>query len=170
MAPIFASERAARHAAQGRAAGAATRKTVLLDTLQTAADSSAVVGRIGGFSGAPIQRMGDEEALQAKGKMDRDGLPDQLRQGVEARSGMDLADMRVHHNSTAPAQVGAHAYAQGNDIHLAQGQEQHLPHEAWHVMQQRQGRVTPTEAIDGVPVNADPALEREADAMGDRLV
>lgn len=39
--------------------------------------------------------------------------------------------------------VGALAYARGNDVHLAPGQERHLPHEAWHVVQQREGRVAP---------------------------
>jgi len=50
----------------------------------------------------------------------------------------------VHYNSDKPAQLQAHAYAQGTDIHLASGQEKHLPHEAWHVVQQKQGRVKPT--------------------------
>ncbi|MEL6127089.1 MAG: DUF4157 domain-containing protein, partial [Pseudomonadota bacterium] len=36
------------------------------------------------------------------------------------------------------------AYAQGSNIHLGPGQDQHLPHEAWHVVQQRQGRVPTT--------------------------
>ena len=49
------------------------------------------------------------------------------------------------------------------------GQERHLPHEAWHVVQQAQGRVKPTMQLqDGVPVNDDQGLEHEADAMGAR--
>jgi hypothetical protein len=36
------------------------------------------------------------------------------------------------------------AYAQSRDIHVPPGQEQHLPHEAWHVVPQAQGRVKPT--------------------------
>ena len=96
------------------------------------------------------------------------GLPDRLRAGVEALSGVDLSDVRVHANSTKPAQLSAAAYTQGNDIHLAPGEEKHLPHEAWHVVQQRQGRVQPTSEESGVPVNDDAALEREADVMGDK--
>ncbi len=70
-----------------------------------------------------------------------------------------------------PAPAGAQAYAQGNDIHLGAGQEQHLPHEAWHVVQQAQGRVRPTmQMAGGVPVNDDAGLEREADVMGGRAV
>lgn len=95
------------------------------------------------------------------------GMPDSLKAGLESMSGMDLSDVRVHSNSSQPAQLNALAYAQGNDIHLAPGQEQHLPHEAWHVVQQRQGRVAPTMEVGGVPVNDDHSLEAEADRMGD---
>jgi hypothetical protein len=56
---------------------------------------------------------------------------------------MDLSDVRVHRNSSKPAQLNALPYAQGNDIHLGPGQEQHLPHEAWHVVQLRQASCRP---------------------------
>jgi hypothetical protein len=98
--------------------------------------------------------------------VNRTGMPGPLKAGLEALSGLDLSDVRVHRNSNQPAQLEALAYAQGSDIHLAPGQEQHLPHEAWHVVQQRQGRVRPTRQIAGVGVNDDTALEMEADRMG----
>ena len=44
-------------------------------------------------------------------------------------------DVRMHYNSDKPAAVQALAYTQGTDIHVAPGQEQHLPHEVWHVAQ-----------------------------------
>ncbi|MFT6674366.1 MAG: hypothetical protein ACJAVM_000537 [Sulfitobacter sp.] len=69
------------------------------------------------------------------------GLPDAIRSGIEALSGADLSDVQVHRNSHAPARIGAKAFTQGTDIHLAPGQEKHLAHEAWHVVQQKQGRV-----------------------------
>ncbi|UXH77381.1 eCIS core domain-containing protein [Roseateles amylovorans] len=94
------------------------------------------------------------------------GMPNQLKSGIESLSGMDMSDVRVHRNSDKPAQLNALAYAQGNDIHLASGQEQHLPHEAWHVVQQRQGRVQPTMQMAGTAINDDSSLESEADAMG----
>ena len=95
------------------------------------------------------------------------GLPDTLKAGIESLSGMSMDHVKVHYNSSQPAQLNALAYAQGSDIHLAPGQEQHLPHEAWHVVQQAQGRVLPTMQMkDGVPVNDDAGLEREADVMG----
>jgi hypothetical protein len=101
----------------------------------------------------------------------RTGMPDNLKAGVEAMSGMSLDHVRVHRNSSKPAQLNAHAYAQGSDIHLAPGQEQHLPHEAWHVVQQAQGRVKPTMQMKGdVPVNDEAHLEHEADLMGARAL
>ncbi|VVE26942.1 hypothetical protein PIN31115_03437 [Pandoraea iniqua] len=104
---------------------------------------------------------------QAQAPINRTGLPDSLKSGVESLSGMSMDHVRVHYNSPAPAQLSAHAYAQGNDIHLGPGQEHHLPHEAWHVVQQAQDRVRPTMQLKaGVPVNDDEGLEREADEMG----
>jgi hypothetical protein len=94
------------------------------------------------------------------------GMPHPLKSGIEALSGMDMSDVRVHRNSSKPAQLSALAYAQGNDIHLGPGQDGHLGHEAWHVVQQRQGRVQATMQMAGVGVNDDAGLELEADLMG----
>jgi hypothetical protein len=95
------------------------------------------------------------------------GLPAQLASGIESLSGLSMDHITVHRNSPRPAQLKAHAYAQGGDIHLAPGQEKHLPHEAWHVVQQAQGRVKPTLQVRSqVAVNDDEALEREATEMG----
>ena len=98
----------------------------------------------------------------------RDALPESLRSGMQALSGVDLGQVQVHYNSARPAQLQALAYAQGDDIHLGPGQEQHLAHEAWHLVQQRQGRVQPTAEAGGVAINDSPGLEREADQMGAR--
>jgi Domain of unknown function (DUF4157) len=107
-------------------------------------------------------------AAHAAASAGQGGLPDGLRHGIESLSGMDMSGVRVHRNSGKPAQLNALAYAQGNDIHLGPGQEKHLPHEAWHVVQQRQGRVRATMQMAGVGVNDDRGLEREADVMGGR--
>src|ERR1700722_4448219 len=107
------------------------------------------------------------ETTQLKTEANQTGMPDQLKTGMENLSGMDLSEVRVHFNSAQPAQLNALAYAQGNDIHLSPGQEQHLPHEAWHVVQQRQGRVEATTQVKKtIPGNGDPHLEKEADVMG----
>jgi len=100
-------------------------------------------------------------------KKNNTGLPDNLKSGIENLSGFSMDDVKVHRNSDKPAQLNAHAYAQGTDIHLAPGQEKHLPHEAWHVVQQKQGRVQPTKQLKGkVNINDDSGLEKEADVMG----
>ncbi|WP_394747657.1 eCIS core domain-containing protein [Spongiimicrobium salis] len=77
-------------------------------------------------------------------KINHTGLPNHLKTGMENLSGLSLDDVKVHRNSDKPAQLQAHAYTDGTDIHLAPGQDKHLPHEAWHVVQQKQGRVQPT--------------------------
>lgn len=101
----------------------------------------------------------------------RTGLPDDLRSGIERLSGISLQGVRVHFNSAQPAQVGALAYARGRDIHLAPGQERHLPHEAWHVVQQARAPLQPTlRTPAGIPINEDPALEHEAETMGRRAL
>jgi len=100
-------------------------------------------------------------------KKNNTGLPDALKSGVENLSGHSMDDVKVHYNSPKPAQLNAHAYAQGTDIHVASGQEKHLPHEAWHVVQQKQGRVKPTKQLKAkVNINDDQTLENEADVMG----
>ena len=96
------------------------------------------------------------------------GLPDTLKAGVESLSGLSLDDVHVHYHSSKPAQVQALAYTQGTEIHVGPGQERHLAHEAWHVVQQKQGRVKPTLQAKGMKINDDQGLEREADVMGIR--
>ena len=101
---------------------------------------------------APIQKQANKT-----------GLPDSLKSGIENLSGYSMDDVKVHYNSNKPAQLDA----QGSDIHVASGQEKHLPHEAWHVVQQKQGRVKPTLQLKGnVTINDDTGLEKEADVMG----
>ena len=114
----------------------------------------------------PLQLWAEETAAQQP-KTNNTGLPDNLKAGVEALSGFSMDDVKVHYNSDKPEQFQALAYAQGTDIHIAPGQEQHLPHEAWHVVQQKQGRVQPTlQMKEGVAINDDEGLEKEADVMG----
>jgi len=116
----------------------------------------------GKFSAEPVQQQADVQPNNT-------GLPDNLKLGIENLSGYSMDDVKVHYNSDKPSQLQAHAYAQGTDIHVASGQEKHLPHEAWHVVQQKQGRVKPTMQMkQGVPVNDDAGLEREADVMGEK--
>ncbi len=100
---------------------------------------------------------------QQEQKSNNTGLPDTLKAGIENLSGMTMDDVKVHYNSSKPAHLQALAYTQGTDIHLASGQEKHLAHEAWHVVQQKEGRVKPTLQTKGVAINNDNGLEKEAD-------
>ncbi len=98
-----------------------------------------------------------------------DGLPENLKNGLEFLSGVSLSDVKLHKNSEKPQSVGALAYTQGNDIHIAPGQEKYLPHEGWHAVQQKQGRVEATVQMkSGTLLNDDTGLEKEADVMGSR--
>jgi hypothetical protein len=99
----------------------------------------------------------------------RPGLPEALKAGVERLSGFAMDDVRVHRDSPEPAKLGALAFARGRDIHLGPGQERHLPHETWHVAQQKQGRVKATTQMKGEELNDCADLEAEADHVG-RLV
>jgi hypothetical protein len=121
------------------------------------------------------QCMEEEELVQGKfdtlqKQENNTGLPDNLKSGMEQLSGQSLDHVKVHYNSSKPAAVQAHAYAQGSDIHLASGQEKHLPHELGHVVQQAQGRVKPTTSVGGMSVNDNPALEKEATVMGEKAL
>ncbi|WP_258040876.1 DUF4157 domain-containing protein [Pseudanabaena sp. BC1403] len=110
---------------------------------------------------------GDRPDLSKEQRPNETGMPDALKAGVESLSGYSLDDVRVHYNSPKPAQLQALAYTQGTEIHVASGQEKHLPHEAWHVVQQKQGRVQPTLQMKrGVNINDNDGLEKEADVMG----
>jgi len=127
-----------------------------------------------------LQRQAQEEEeemqpmLQRRGERDVahndveicEPIPGGLRTGVESLSGFDMSDVSVYRNSKKPAAVGALAYTQGTDIYVAPGQEKHLPHEAWHAVQQKEGRVQPNNHIGGVSMNDDANLEKEADRMG----
>jgi len=96
-------------------------------------------------------------------------LPYHIKNGLEYFSGYDMSDVSVHYHSEKPAFVEAVAYAEGDDIYIASGYEQHLAHEAWHVVQQKQGRVTPTLSVKEYSINNDACLENEAVIMAHLL-
>jgi hypothetical protein len=105
--------------------------------------------------------------VEGKTKQSDRGILDSIKDGLEKLSGVDLSDVNVHKNSNKPQQVGALAYTQGKDIHIAPGQEKHLPHEGWHAVQQKQGRVVPSLQMKaGEYLNDDAELEKEADIKG----
>lgn len=97
-------------------------------------------------------------------------LPACLQRGMEKLTRVNLQKVRVHYNSDKPAHVQAHAYAQGQDIYLAPGQEHHLPHELGHIVQQALNMVQPTKVVNGVAINDDPKLENHATELGNRAM
>lgn len=116
-----------------------------------------------------LQRKALPEEKKMK-KENKTGLPDNLKAGVESLSGLSLDEVKVHYNSSKPAELRALAYTQGRNIHVAEGQESHLPHETWHVVQQIQGRVKPTKQFNGMAVNDNSELELEASEMGKKAL
>ncbi len=154
------------------------------------------------FNASPVlQRQEEEEPLQGKmeqsvqmqseeeeplqGKMadavqmtpePSNGLPGGVQSKMEGAMGADFSNVNIHKNSQSASDVGALAYAQGNDVHFAPGQydpqstagQELIGHELAHVVQQREGRVQPTTQTKGLPVNDDKGLEAEADALGSK--
>jgi len=120
----------------------------------------------------PVQAKTGTSTVSSSDSSSSNGLPTQLKENMESMSGMDLSDVKVNYNSSKPKEMGALAYAQGNQIELGPGQEKHLPHEAWHTVQQKQGRVQPNVQIQakGLPLNNDAGLEKEADVMGEKAM
>jgi|GEM_PF-1623361 len=150
-----------------------------IHTNQPATPAAAATTKNAAYTGislpavAPFQKKEATGGLEATPqlKTNNTGLPDNLKTGIEQLSGFSMNDVKVHYNSARPAQLQALAYAQGTDIHVAPGQEKHLPHEAWHVVQQKKGIVKPTLQMKGeININDDKALEQEADTMGSKVM
>ena len=141
--------------------------TFQLTQLQSKAALLTSSSRIAQLQAMSDSRLSLKQSPIVQREENKTGLPDGLKLGMESISGLSLNDVKVHRNSDKPAQLQAHAYAQGTDIHLGPGQEKHLPHELGHVVQQKEGRVKPTVQLkDKVSINDDSSLEKEADVLG----
>ncbi len=124
-------------------------------------------------AGAPVQRAVETSPGAAKSNS---RMPDYVQAKMESSFGSDFSDVKIHSNSSKATDVGALAYTQGTDIHFAPGQydpestsgQELLGHELTHVVQQKEGTVKATTEANGVPVNDDPGLEKEADELGRR--
>ncbi len=101
-------------------------------------------------------------------------LPSELRSQMESSLGANFGDVKINANSNKASEMGALAYAQGNEVHFAPGQfnpatqagQELIGHELAHVVQQREGRVQATGQEGGMAVNTDHRLEAEADQLG----
>lgn len=109
------------------------------------------------------QAVSEDEAMVVRQKKNMTGLTDQMKASLEQKTGLSADDVRVHRGSPLPAQMGALAISEGSDIHLGPGNDRYLMHELGHWVQKKTGRVKATRIENGVPINDDPALEREAD-------
>jgi len=138
--------------------------TAPADDWETAQAKSAVQRNHEGDDRETMQ----QEAATVQRAPNQTGLPDHLKMGVENLAGVSLDDTKVRYNSSRPASLKAVATTQGTEVDVAAGQEKFVPHEAWHLAQQKLGRVQPTTQVNGTPVNDDHGLEREADVMGAR--
>ncbi len=101
-------------------------------------------------------------------------LPSAVQAKMESSFSSDFSSVNIHDNSESAENLGAQAYAQGNDIHFAAGKyhpnsqkgQELLGHELTHVVQQREGRVSTTTQRKGVGINDNASLENEADQSG----
>lgn len=132
------------------------------------AESAGSTKRQGTLSSSSTPVRQDQAAEPTRNPTSTTGLPDDLQASIERLAGFPLDDVRVHYHSPEPAQVDAAAYTQGNDIYVGPGQEHSLPHEAWHVVQQKQQQVRPTLQDRGLAINNDEGLEQEATRMGNQ--
>jgi len=139
--------------------------------LQKKPSPESTSAKVAGQRAEPRQPAGWQRAKPAAPALAHAGqrvspLPLALRSGLEQLSGVDLSEVQVHHDSHAPASLGAAAFTYGKAIHLGPGEQRYLPHEGWHAVQQAQGRVAPSFQLGGVAINNANTLEREADTMG----
>lgn len=104
------------------------------------------------------------------------GLPGTVQAKMESAFNTSFSDVRITKDSSKAKNIGAKAYTQGNSIHFAPGKfdpntnsgQELIGHELTHVVQQKQGRVTPSIQGKFQNINTDSALEKEADHMGAR--
>ncbi len=126
----------------------------------------------GSSAHTPLQRTAVTKGNSGSGS----AIPAPVRTKMERAFNTNFANVKVHEGRHASS-VGAIAYTQGDNIHFAPGQfkpntasgQVLLGHELAHVVQQRQGRVKPTGSVKGLPLNDNPALEREADELGRKV-
>lgn len=82
---------------------------------------------------------------------------------------MDLSDVRIHRNNSEPDRLKAHVFTRGAGVFLATGKDNYLTHEAWHAVQQKQGRVQANFSFKGLLISNSRSLESEADRIAQRM-
>lgn len=118
----------------------------------------------------------DRPTQMKKASSSTTGMPEEVQSKMENSFETDFSSVNIHKDSSSATDMGALAYAQGNDVHFAPGQynpnsqsgQELLGHELTHVVQQRQGRVQGSQNKGGDNINSDPELEKEADIEGEK--
>src|SRR4029453_13184450 len=101
-------------------------------------------------------------------------LPSPIQPQVANSLGTDLSGVTMVPGSAAAVHIKANAFTQGETVHFAPGKyapgtdsgRALIGHELAHVVQQRQGRVSPTVQAHVLAINMASGLEAEADRMG----
>lgn len=91
-------------------------------------------------------------------KKEAEEFSDELHKEGQELSGDGMDDVLVDYNSSKPGQFSEDVDNEGNQVHLDLPQEHHVPHAAWHVVQQKQG--IQSESLDR-DEESDDALDTE---------
>lgn len=130
------------------------------------------------YKSASPEQTEPSSSAAAQAKRPKGSLPESIQTKMESVLNTSLSEVKVHANSSKATGVGALAYTQGTDIHIAPGHynpntsggKKLIGHELVHVAQQKAGRVQPTGSVAGLPLNDSPALEKEADSKGAKAI
>ncbi len=125
------------------------------------------------------EKVSEMEQMPASGALstnmlDPTGMPSIVRAKMEHAFEADLSDVQIQVGSARALELGAQAFTQGSEIHVAPGYwapetpegQVLLGHEIVHILQQRAARVTTTNHLAGASLSSNQALEREADMLG----
>ncbi|NER79090.1 MAG: DUF4157 domain-containing protein [Leptolyngbya sp. SIO1D8] len=111
-----------------------------------------------------------EKSVDLKPKGSGRPLPKQVTDNFVQSGYPEVKQARVHVDDAATQSIEAKAYTQQNNIVVQSSganDPQLLGHEATHVVQQSQMALKPD--VNGTPINANPALEKNADDNGERV-
>ncbi len=111
---------------------------------------------------------------QKKENSNRTILPENIQLKMETAFNADFSNLSIHKNSIQAKSFGAQAFTSGNEVHFAPGYfnphsnsgQELIGHELAHVVQQKEGRVSSTNEIEGQKFNTANSLENEADHLG----
>ncbi|MEM7102180.1 MAG: DUF4157 domain-containing protein [Bacteroidota bacterium] len=110
----------------------------------------------------------------AQKKGNKTGMPDGVKSKMETAFQSDFSNVKMIPNSNKAFDIGAQAFAQGNEVHFAPGKfnpnthegQELIGHELAHINQQQEGRVQANSQLKGQPFNDQSNLEKEAEQSG----